>query len=330
VPLTHANLTASAANIAASLALSPADRCLNVMPLFHIHGLVGCLLASLHAGGSVACTPGFDAFKFFGALEAFRPTWYSAVPTMHQAILSRTRGGEAPRHQLRFARSASSALPAVVASGIESLFGVPLIEAYGMTEASHQIASNPLPPQARKLGSVGLPSGVEVRTFADDGAPLSNGARGEVGIRGPSVTSGYEGIDPSLVTFPGGWLRTGDEGEIDADGYVWLTARIKEIINRGGEKVSPAEVESVLLEHPAVGAAVVFAVPHDALGQDVAAAVVPAGDAPPPEPAELRTFAADRLARFKVPRKILVVDAIPLGPTGKPQRTTMAARLGLE
>ena len=330
VPLTHANLLHSASNIASSLQLTPAGRCLNVMPLFHIHGLIGCLLASLSAGGSVVCTPGFDAFKFFGLLEAHRPTWYSAVPTMHQAVLSRAKSQPAAfEHNLRFIRSASSALPSTVLSNLEATFGVPVIEAYGMTEASHQVAANPLPPLERRPGSVGLPNGVEVAVFTPDGEHAPAGAEGEVGIRGPSVTSGYEGIAAESFTYPGGWLRTGDQGHIDPEGYLWLTGRLKEFINRGGEKVSPREVEDILLSYPAVAQAVVFAIAHEKLGEDVAAAVVPAEGALL-DLKVLRTFASEHLAAFKVPRRIVVVEQVPLGPTGKPQRVGMAARLGLE
>ena len=331
VPLTHANLARSAATIAATLALTPADRALNVMPLFHIHGLVGCLLSSLSARSSVVCTPGFDAFKMAGWLEGFRPTWYSAVPTMHQAILSRAKGGSADsaKRSLRFIRFASSALSPSLMAEVETAFGVPVIEAYGMTEASHQVASNPLPPAKRRPGSVGTATGVEVGVFAAGGSRVVAGSPGEVGIRGPSVTSGYEGVDPGLVTFRDGWLRTGDEGRVDSEGYLWLTGRLKELINRGGEKVSPREVEEALLAHPSVAEAVVFAVPHEKLGEEVAAAVVRA-DGAQVDPRELREFLGERLAAFKVPRKIASVDQIPLGPTGKPQRLGIAARLGLE
>lgn len=328
VPLTHANLTTSAANIAATLRLQPGDRCLNVMPLFHIHGLVGVVLSSLHAGAEVFCTPGFDAFQFWRRVEEARPTWYSAVPSMHQAIVARSP--ESPgRSPLRFARSASSALAPVLLAELEQRLGVPVVEAYGMTEASHQVASNPLPPGERRPGSVGLAGSVEVGVFGPAGNALPAGVRGEVGIRGLNVTSGYEGIDPATTTFPGGWLRTGDEGELDGDGYLWLTGRIKELINRGGEKVSPVEVEAVLLGHPGVSQAVVFGVPHPSLGQGVAAAIVPVDPSAPITVAEVRRFAGEQLAAFKVPRKVVLLEAIPLGPTGKPQRSSMAERLGL-
>ncbi|MEO8540327.1 MAG: AMP-binding protein [bacterium] len=330
VPLTHHNLTASARNIAEVLELSPSDRCLNVMPLFHIHGLVAGVLASLTAGGSVVCTPGFDAFRMFAWLESFRPSWYTAVPTMHQAIVLRSqgRGLGAGAKGLRFVRSSSSALPPAVLADVERLFGVPVVEAYGMTEASHQIASNPLQRESRRPGTVGLPAGVEVAVFSPDGVRQPSGTRGEVAIRGDSVTSGYEGIDPYAYLVGDGWLRTGDEGVVEQDGFLRLTGRLKEMINRGGEKVSPREVEDVLLTHPSVLEAVVFAIPHEMLGEDIGAAVR-LREPGPGAASELRAFVAMHVSAFKVPRKIVVLDQIPLGPTGKPQRIGMAGRLGL-
>jgi acyl-CoA synthetase (AMP-forming)/AMP-acid ligase II len=331
VPLTHANLTASAANVAASLALTPADRCLNVMPLFHIHGLVGALLASLHSGGSIACAPGFDAFRFFGWLEAARPTWYTAVPTMHQMVLSRRAApAEAARRaRLRFIRSSSAPLPPVVMEGLEAAFGTPVIEAYGMTEAAHQMTSSPLPPAPRKAGSVGLGTGVEVDVIDDAGRRLAAGEQGEVVVRGPNVTSGYEGnAEANAAAFIDGWFRTGDQGYRDGDGYLYLTGRLKEIINRGGEKVSPREVDEALLRHPAVAQAVAFALPHPRLGEEVAAAVVLAEGATASE-RDLREHLARHLADFKVPRRFVFLQELPKGPTGKPVRIGLAERLGL-
>ena len=330
VPLTHANLCASADGIRRSLALTDADRCLSVMPLFHIHGLVGAVLSSLAAGGSVVCTPGFDAARFGAWLEEFRPTWYTAVPTMHQAIASRAlKEGKAPlRDRLRFVRSCSSALPPQLMAALEDAFGVPVVEAYGMTEASHQMACNPLPPGRRKPGSVGVATGVEIAIRNDTGDALAPGERGEVTIRGPSVTAGYEGNpEANRKAFTDGWFRTGDEGFLDGDGYLHLTDRIKEIINRGGEKVSPREVDEALMDHPAVAQAITFAVPHPELGEDVVAAVVPREGAAPTD-MELREFVAGRLAQHKVPRQIVIVSEIPKGPTGKLQRIGLSERLG--
>jgi acyl-CoA synthetase (AMP-forming)/AMP-acid ligase II len=331
VPLTQRNLAVSAGNIMASLRLSAADRCLNVMPLFHIHGLMAALLSSLGAGGSVVCSPGFDAFRFFGSMEEQRPTWYTAVPTMHQLVLSRAeRNPEAARAaKLRFLRSSSSPMPPVVMEDLEAAFGAPLVEAYGMTEASHQMATNPLPPGARKPGSVGRGAGVDVAVMDERGALLANGERGEVVVRGANVTPGYENNpEANAASFTDGWFRTGDEGVLDGDGYLHLTGRLKELINRGGEKVSPREVDEVLLQHPAVAQAVAFALPHDRLGEDVAAAVVLADGVTAGE-RELREYAAQHLADFKVPRRIVFVSEIPKGPTGKLQRIGLARTLGL-
>lgn len=331
VPLSQGNLTASARNIAATLRLAPADRCLNVMPLFHIHGLMAPVLASLAAGGAVVCTPGFDALRFFAWLRAERPTWYSAVPTMHQAILARAkRNAEIARaSKLRFIRSSSASLPPQVMGELERVFGAPVIEAYAMTEAAHQMCSNPLPPAQRKAGSVGPAAGPEVAIMNGEGALLGAGEEGEVVIRGENVTSGYlDNEEANASAFRGSWFRTGDQGVLDADSYLKITGRLKEIINRGGEKVAPLEVDEALLDHAAVGQACTFAVPHAKLGEEVAAAVVLRDGATATE-RELREFARARLADFKVPRRVLLVPEIPKGPTGKVQRIGLAARLGL-
>lgn len=331
VPLTYANLCASAAHIQASLELTSGDRCLNVMPLFHIHGLVGALLSSLSVGASVVCTPGFRTASFFEWLADFSPTWYSAVPTMHQAILS-----QAPHHgetiagaRLRFVRSCSAALPPQVMHNLERVLHVPVIEAYGMTEASHQMASNPLPPRNRKAGSVGIATGTTIAILDDSGNLLSAETAGEIAVRGPNITPGYENNpQANAAAFTGGWFRTGDQGYLDGDGYLFLTGRLKEIINRGGEKISPREVDEALIDHPAVEQALAFALPHPTLGEDIGAAVVlRPGSASSPN--ELRAFAARRLAGFKVPGTIVILNELPKGPTGKTQRVGLADKLGL-
>ncbi|MEO8444428.1 MAG: acyl--CoA ligase [Gammaproteobacteria bacterium] len=331
VPLTQANICASAAHIATSLALTPADRCLQVMPLFHIHGLIAAVLSSLYAGANVCCTPGFNALQFFNQLRDVRPSWYTAVPTMHQAILARAeRNREViDAARLRFVRSSSASLPPQVMTAVEATFGCPLIEAYGMTEAAHQMTSNPLPPRGRFAGCVGIAAGPAVAIMDEHGALLSSGDVGEVVIRGPNVTPGYRN-NPAAneAAFADGWFRTGDQGVIDGAGYLRLTGRLKEIINRGGEKISPREVDEVLLEHPAVDQAVTFAVPHPMLGEDVAAAVVLKPGTEVTE-RDLRQFAGTRLADMKVPRKILFLAEIPKGATGKLQRIGLAATLGL-
>ncbi len=331
VPLTARNITASAANIAATLSLSPADRCLNVMPLFHIHGLIAAVLSSVHAGAAITCAPGFDALKFFGWMRDVRPTWYTAVPTMHQAILTRAKRNadviaDVP---LRFVRSSSASLPVPVLRDLEETFGCPVIEAYGMTEASHQMASNQLPPGLRKPGTVGAAAGPEVAIMGENGALLPAGQVGEIVIRGANVTPGYQNNPKANAeNWTAGWFRTGDQGEMDADGFLTIRGRLKEIINRGGEKISPREVDDVLMEHPAVAQVVTFAMPHRMLGEDVAAAVVLA-EGQAVDVAGLRAFAAKSLAPFKVPGTILFLDEIPKGATGKLQRIGLADKLGL-
>ncbi|MCA3368956.1 MAG: AMP-binding protein [Roseomonas sp.] len=330
VPLSQANICASAKHIGATLSLSPADACLNIMPLFHIHGLIAAVLSSLGAGGAVICTPGFDALRFFRLLDEERPSWYTAVPTMHQTILTRAdRNAEIiARAKLRFIRSSSASLPGPVMEQLEAVFGCPLVESYGMTEASHQMASNPL-AGPRKPGSVGRAAGPEVAIMDDDGTILPQGEIGEVVIRGPNVTAGYEANpDANAKAFTNGWFRTGDQGAFDAEGYLTLTGRLKELINRGGEKVSPLEVDGVLSAHPAVAQALTFAMPHAKLGEEVAAAVVLREGAACTE-RELRDFAAQQLADFKVPRKVVFLPEIPKGATGKLMRIGLAEKLGL-
>ncbi len=331
VPLTHANLAASAAHIGATLRLTPADRCLNIMPLFHIHGLIAAVLSSLAAGGSIYCSPGFNALRFFAWLGEAKPSWYTAVPTMHQAILARAaRNPEAVAgSRLRFIRSSSSSLPPQVMAELEAVFHCPVIESYGMTEAAHQMTSNPLPPAERKPGSVGIAAGPEVAIMAEDGEMLAADTVGEIVIRGPDVTAGYESNPAAnAVAFAHGWFHTGDQGTMDAEGYVRVTGRLKEIINRGGEKISPREVDEVLMDHPAIAQVVTFAVPHDKLGEEVAAAIV-LREGLQASDGEIREFCAARLADFKVPRRIVILDEIPKGATGKLQRIGLAQKLGL-
>jgi oxalate---CoA ligase len=330
VPLSHRNVMISAYNIGKTLDFTIADRGLNIMPLFHIHGLIAGLLAPLSRGGSVYCTPGFNALKFFAWMEAAQPTWYTAVPTMHQAILTRADNNRAiiARNPLRFIRSSSSSLPPQVITELEATFKAPVIEAYGMTEASHQMASNPL-HGTRKPGSVGVAAGPEIAIMDELGNLLKAGNVGEIVIRGANVTAGYDNNPKAnSESFVNGWFRTGDQGVIDNDGYITLTGRLKEIINRGGEKVSPREVDEVFMDHPAVLQVVTFAMPHEKLGEDVAAAVVLREGALVTEQ-ELRTFVSTKLAAFKIPRKILFLTEIPKGATGKLQRVGLAQKLGL-
>ena len=331
VPLSAANLFASARNIAATLTLVPEDKGLNIMPLFHIHGLLAGLLAPLSAGSQVFCTPGFNALRFFKWVDLVNPTWYTAVPTMHLAIATRGKHNAAvlAGQRLRFVRSSSSAMPPQLIHQIEAMFDAPLIESYGMTEAAHQMASNPLPPAQRKPGTVGRAAGPEIAVRSEDGAFMAAGEVGEIVIRGPSVTLGYENNPKANDdAFVDGWFRTGDQGMLDADGYLSITGRLKEIINRGGEKVSPREIDEVLLDHVSVAQVVVFGAPHKRLGEEVAAMVV-LHEGHECSERELQQFVAQRVAGYKVPKKILFVDELPKGATGKLQRIGLAQRIGL-
>jgi acyl-CoA synthetase (AMP-forming)/AMP-acid ligase II len=329
VPLTHANLLTSAANVAATLRLAPEDRGLVIMPLFHIHGLVGALLSSLHAGATAICAQGFDAAECLRIARDQGASWYSAVPTMHQALLAHAHAHpeSAEGVRLRLVRSSSASLPPKVFHDLEERWSAPVVESYGMTEAAHQMTSNPLPPATRKPGSVGLAAGPEVAVVDPAGQPLPPGQTGPIVIRGANVTPGYaRNPEANREAFRDGWFHTGDLGYFDAEGYLFLTGRLKEMINRGGENIAPREIDEALLEHPAVAQATAFAVPHASLGEDLAAAVVlrpgqPAGEA------LLRGFLAERLAPFKVPSRIVFVDAIPKGPTGKLQRIGLHEKL---
>ena len=331
VPLTHFNICSSAYASVAALALGEADRCLNVLPLYYGHGLVATVLASLAAGASVVCTPRCDVTSYFGWLTAFRPTWCVAVPTMLQAILAQARlNGERADAPLRFVRTASAPLPRSIVAELEHVFAAPVINFYGMTEtASAPIGINPLPPRRRKPGSVGMPVWLDVAIMGDEGALLPRGETGQVVVRGPSVTSGYDGAPlANQAAFVDGWFKTGDHGFLDDDGYLFLVGRSQEIINRGGDKIAPQEIDDVLLEHPAVAEAVTFAAPHATLGEDVASAIVLRPNAAA-TPKDIRQFALGHLADFKIPRHVLIVGAIPKGPTGKMQRVGLAAKLGL-
>jgi len=336
VPLLQSNVFASANNVRASLALTQDDRCLNVMPLFHIHGLIAAVSGSLAAGGQIWCAPGFNALRFFAQLDDARPTWYTAVPTMHQTILTRADRNKdiIERADLRFLRSSSASLPAPVMEELTEVFNAPVIEAYGMTEAAHQMCSTPLPPRAQKPGAVGVAAGPEVRTANETKNELLGiGQTGEIVISGPNVTPGYEGnptanADNFFVVDGKRWFRTGDQGAFDDEGYLSLTGRLKEIINRGGEKISPLEVDAVLLGHPEIAQIVCFAVPHPKLGEEIAAAAV-LSEGSELQEKDIRAYAAEHIADFKVPRSIVLLDEIPKGATGKIQRIGMAEKLGL-
>jgi acyl-CoA synthetase (AMP-forming)/AMP-acid ligase II len=291
------------------------------MPLFHVHGLVASALAQLAAGGTVVCTRRLAPRRFQQQLAEPRVTWFSAGPTLHHMLLER-HDASAAAAELRFVRSCSSALSPELLARCEETYGVPMLEAYGMTEASHQMASNPLPPAERVIGTVGIATGVEIGVVDAEDRFVDAGAPGEVCIRGPGVTPGYlANPEANAASFFDGWFRTGDQGILDARGYLRLVGRIKELINRGGEKISPAEVEDVLLAHPAVADAVAFGIPDEKYGEQVAAAVALAGAV---TERELLDHCRERLAAFKVPTVVHVLDAIPRTPTGKLQRRRIA------
>jgi len=323
VPLSHANVLRSSLNVAAHYSLTPADRSLVVMPLFHVHGLIGATLSTLAAGGAVIVPPRFSASDFWELVRDHRATWYSAVPTIHQVLLARADSDGAPSGGMRFIRSCSSALAPAILAKLENRFGAPVLEAYGMTEAAHQVASNPLPPSAHKPGTVGPGSAVEVAIIDAAGRHLAPNTPGEVVIRGPNVMRGYRNNpEANAAAFIDGWFRTGDTGVLDGDGYIALIGRIKELINRGGEKISPAEIDAVLLEHPAIAEAAAFGVPDAKYGEEVWAAVVLKSDATADQ---LRAFCRSRLADFKVPKVIRITSALPKTATGKVQRRDLAA-----
>jgi acyl-CoA synthetase (AMP-forming)/AMP-acid ligase II len=328
VPLSHANLSISAGNIARHYVLGPGDVALCVMPLFHVHGLVASTLATLSSGGTVVVPAKFNPLSFWRVARDCGVTWYSAVPTLHQLLLARSAdpGSRRPAgaEKLRFIRSCSAALPPRVMHALETAFGAPVLEAYGMTEAAHQMASNPLPPDHRKPGSVGRGTDVQIGIMGAGGRPAPQGHHGEVVIKGPNVITGYEN-NPSAnaASFVDGWFRTGDRGYLDADGYLHLVARIKELINRGGEKISPREIDEVLLAHPAVAEAVCFGVPHGTWGEEVEAAVVLREGASASE-SELLAYCTERFAEYKRPKHIHVTTTIPRTATGKIQRGVVA------
>jgi acyl-CoA synthetase (AMP-forming)/AMP-acid ligase II len=327
VPLSHANLMTSSRNVAATYRLTPEDVSLCVMPLFHVHGLVASTFGTLLTGGTVVVAPRFNPLSFWSTVRDHRVSWYSAVPTIHQVLLARTKAGARPSgaEHLRFIRSCSAALPPQMMADVEERFGAPILEAYGMTEAAHQMSSNPLPPDKRKPGSVGCGTAVSIAILNKGGDLLPAGQTGEVSIKGPNVFSGYEGNpEANATSFSNGWFRTGDQGFLDSEGYLTLVGRIKELINRGGEKISPREIDEALLTHPAVAEAVCFGIADKVYGEEVAAAVVLSGSA---TEAELIAHCRSSLSEFKCPKVIYLVEAIPRTATGKIQRRNVAAEV---
>ncbi len=323
VPLKHINLAISCANVANTYALTSNDVSLCVMPLFHVHGLVASTLATFLTGGTLVVPGKFNPLSFWRTVKDHRVSWYYAVPTIHQLVLARTSERPEGTERLRFVRSCSAALSPQVMEKMESVFKVPVLEAYGMTEAAHQMCSNPLPPQGRIPGSVGPGTGVQISIMDEAGNHLSQGQVGEVVISGPNVIRGYENNpEANASSFVNEWFRTGDQGVLDANGYLTLTSRLKELINRGGEKIAPREIDEVLLSHPCVAEAVAFGMPHPTWGEEVAVAVVLRE---PQSEAVLLGFCKERLADFKCPKKIHIVETIPRTATGKIQRRAVAA-----
>ena len=331
VPLTNKNIFSSAENISKSLNLSKNDHCLNIMPLFHIHGLIAILASSMKAGASVCASNGFNAIKFLDMAKSEKITWYSGVPTMHQAILLRaSRNLEIAKVlKLRLIRSSSASLPPAVFKDLNDVFSCPVIEAYGMTEATHQMTSNPLPPKQQKAGFVGLPAGPEVCIMNENGEVLKQGDEGEVCIKGENVTLGYDNNEEANKTsFTNGWFRTGDQGYFDNEGYLKISGRLKEIINKGGEKISPLEVDNVLMDHPFIDQAVCFGYDDKMLGENIASAIIIKSGETCSEN-DVLEYAQEKLAKFKIPKKIFFVEEIPKGATGKLQRNVLAKKFGL-
>ena len=331
VPLTNKNIFSSAENISKSLNLSESDHCLNIMPLFHIHGLIAILASSMKAGASVCASNGFNAIKFLDLAKSEKINWYSGVPTMHQTILLRARRNSeiAKELKLRLIRSSSASLPPAVFKDLNDVFNCPVIEAYGMTEATHQMTSNPLPPKQQKAGFVGLPAGPEVCIMNENGDVLKQGEEGEVCIKGENVTLGYDNNEEANKTsFTNGWFRTGDQGYFDKEGYLKISGRLKEIINKGGEKISPLEVDNVLMDHPFIDQAVCFGYDDKMLGENIASAIIIKSGETCSEN-DVLEYAQEKLAKFKIPKKIFFVEEIPKGATGKLQRNVLAKKFGL-
>ncbi|SMR60859.1 unnamed protein product [Zymoseptoria tritici ST99CH_1E4] len=325
VPLSHRNLTRTMANIQNTYQLSSADRTMLVMPLFHVHGLLAGFLAPLSSSGSVIVPGSFSATTFWKQFVAHKANWYTAVPTIHQILLKNSTQWPSPIPNIRFIRSCSSPLSPKVFHDLEKNFKAPVLEAYAMTEAAHQMTSNPLPPAVRKPGSVGLGQGVEVKLLDQSGKEVAQGSEAEICIRGPNVTKGYINNDKANAESftEGGFFRTGDQGKKDEDGYVIITGRIKELIVYGGEKISPIELDNILAQHPAVAEAVAFAIPDEIYGQVVGMAVV-LKDGQKAGEEEIKEWMREKVAKFKVPKRVFISENMPKTATGKIQRRIVA------
>jgi acyl-CoA synthetase (AMP-forming)/AMP-acid ligase II/acyl carrier protein len=327
VPLKQRHLLAYARVAKAHFALDHRDRNLHTMPMFHGQGLKSALTVPILAGCGVICPSDFDVPSFFANMAELRPTWYSASYTIQQAILNRIHDYHrvASEAKLRFIVSGAGRIDAKVVRGLEVAFGAPVIERYSMSETG-LLACGALPPGIRKAGAIGKPVLNEIRIMGEDGAFLPSDKEGEVVTRGPGVFEGYlDEPEINAATFIAGWFRTGDLGRVDEDGYLTITGRIKELINRGGEKIAPAEVERTIAEHPAVAAVCVFGIPHPTLGEEVVAAVIPVTGAPANDRSIIE-FANTRLASFKVPRGIAFIADFPQLATGKIDRKALAQR----
>ena len=329
VPLTHRNVVASVHGISCGYDLSPQDATLIVMPLFHGHGLMAGLLAPLASGGSayLPSTGGFSAHLFWPDVVRLGVTWYTAVPTIHRILVNRA-SKEYPSSspvRLRFIRSCSAPLDDELATAIRATFRVPVISAYGMTEASHQVSSNPLPVHgSNKPSSVGLPTGVEIRIVTENGKDAPTDSSGEIWVRGATVTAGYlANPHANSASFVDGWFRSGDLGSVDTDGYLYVRGRLKEVINRGGEKISPGEIDAVLLSNPKVLDAASFGESDAIYGEKVQAAVIlrPGMEA---TEGELRDYCRTELSAFEVPERIYILTDFPRTAKGSTDRRALA------
>ncbi len=335
VPWTRANIAASVRAIVAEYRLGPQDATVAVMPLYHGHGLIAALLSTLASGGAVLLPSRgrFSAHTFWDDIDAVKATWYTAVPTIHQILLERNRTDSTARcpAALRFIRSCSAPLTPETAQALHDVFSAPVVCALGMTEATHQVSTTSIGGDenpAATAGLVGHSTGPKIRIAGSDGLPLPAEAVGEVWLHGPTVVRGYLG-DPAITAanFTEGWLRTGDLGSLSAEGDLTIRGRIKELINRGGEKISPERVEGVLASHPDVLEVAVFGVPDTLYGEAVAAVIVPRGSAAP-TPVDLAAFCRGRLAAFEVPTSFREASALPHTAKGSLDRRAVAEKFG--
>lgn len=324
VALTHANILAAATSIGRSYGIGPSDRCINPMPHHHVHGLISAGISSLLAGASQFCAPSFAASAFGDALAKLGATWFTGSPAFHLGLLDFYKSTERkPRNgSLRFIRSSSAPFPASAIAQYESLFGVPLLENYGMTESASTICSNLPPPGIRKRGSVGRPIGSEIRIVDGSGTDVAPNSEGEVLLRGPSIITRYASGEAGPDHFTNGWLRTGDVGRIDEDGCLFILGRTKELIKRGGHSVYPLEIDSALQSHPDVVEAISFSLPHATLGEELVAAFVPRADSGLSGEV-LKSYLEGKLSTYKIPTEILQATEIPKSATGKTARRAM-------